>query len=344
MKQERPLLIVTSCTRNYGWVTRAFLEGNTRWADYIVIVDQMSTDATRPLIEEYNALHSEELRDNSEKCIHRAEIVIVDDPDMAYKENTRAKMAFMKGRELAAGKDAIYFALDIDEVMPANWMQTEDGQKILASKPGDMFQLEWANIMPDGEHCNRSGWQYKIFHDNGMDWQDAGIQMHTPLLPYSSWDEEKVMSVKDFPLLHFGDFYPRWTKYKWIYYQFLEVQQHRSKSAIPIFRSYKKEQRETQIIQLIEGGWLYRDVDLIGMVDTKTTPIFAEYIKEIITKEGIRKFQVLDVWADELCDVLEVKDPRSWGWKTIHNYLRATQPRKKNMIVRAIDKVLKILW
>ena len=180
MKQDRPLLIVTSCTRNYGWVTRAFLEGNSRWADYIIIVDQMSTDATRPLIKEYN--------EHKGDGIHHAEIVIVDDPDMTYKENTRAKMAFMKGRELAAGRDAIYFALDIDEVMSANWMKTEDGQKILQSRPGDMFQIEWANIVPGGGNCNRNGWQYKVFHDNGMGWQDTGaMQMHTPLLPYSSW-------------------------------------------------------------------------------------------------------------------------------------------------------------
>ena len=182
MKQERPLLIVTSCTRNYGWVTRAFLEGNTRWADYIVIVDQMSSDGTREMCAEYK------------------NVVLVDDSDMTYKENTRAKMAFMKGRELAAGRDAIYFALDIDEVMPANWMDTEDGKKILSSKQGDMFQLEWANILPDGKECNRSGWQYKVFHDNGMNWQDAGIQMHTPLLPYPSWDIEPT-EVHDFPFL-----------------------------------------------------------------------------------------------------------------------------------------------
>ena len=109
MKQEKPLLIITSCTRNYGWVTRAFLEGNTRWADYIIVVDQMSTDGTREMCAEYQ------------------NVVLVDDPDMTYKESTRAKVAFMKGRELAAGRDAIYFALDIDEVMPANWMNTADG-------------------------------------------------------------------------------------------------------------------------------------------------------------------------------------------------------------------------
>lgn len=36
-------------------------------------------------------------------------------------------MAFEKGREIAEGGDAIFFALDIDEILPANWMETDDG-------------------------------------------------------------------------------------------------------------------------------------------------------------------------------------------------------------------------
>lgn len=321
MKQDRPLLIVTSCTRNYGWVTRAFLEGNTRWADYIVIVDQMSTDGTRAMCAEYK------------------NVVLVDDPDMSYKENTRAKMAFLRGRELAAGRDAICFALDIDEVMPANWQNTEDGKKILASKPGDMFQLEWANIMPNGKECNRSGWQYKVFHDNGMEWQEVRMQIHTPLLPYTDWGLSPT-EVHDFPLLHFGDFYPRWTRYKWIYYQFVEIQQHHS-NVVAIYRMYQKEEKDDIALCSIDNNWLYKDIDIVGLVDTKTTPIFVEYIKEIVAKEGVSKFQSIAVWTDEFCAELGVKDPRSFGWKCLHAYLRMTQPVRKFILVKALDKVLK---
>lgn len=332
MKQERPLLIVTSCTRNYGWVTRAFLEGNTRWADYIIIVDQMSTDATRPLIKEYNALRGD--------GIHRAEIITIDDPDMTYKENIRAKMAFMKGRELAAGRDAIYFALDIDEVMPANWMRTADGQNILNSKPGDMFQLEWANIMPDGKNFTQPGWQYKVFHDNGMDWQKSTLQIHSPILPYSSWDIEPT-KINDFPLLHFGEFHTSWNTYKQIYYQFVDVQQERSKNPISIYRKYHQKASKELPKKELRQEWLYQDVDIIGMVDIISKPIFVPYIKEIITKEGVSKFQSIDVWTKEFCKMIEVADPRSLGYKLLHTYLRATRPIANAFLVRGIDKFLK---
>ena len=324
MKQERPLLIVTSCTRNYGWVTRAFLEGNTRWADYIVIVDQMSTDGTR------------------EMCAEFKNVVIVDDPDMTYKENTRAKMGFMKGRELAAGRDAIYFALDIDEVMPANWMQTEDGQKILTSKPGDMFQLEWANIMPDGKTYNRNGWQYKVFHDNGMDWQETGeMQMHTPLLPYSSWEIDPV-EVHDFLLLHFGRFHEKWIYYKGVYYQFLDIHQKRSKSAVSLYRTYHSSTYEDIKRIPIDPAWLFNDIDLIGLVDVESAPIFIEYIKELIAEDGIDNFQSIDVWSVEFCKLIGEKDPRSIGWKLLHRYLKVSRSCSTRVIIRAIDRFLKL--
>lgn len=54
MRKNRPLHIVMTPTRNEAWVIRAFLESTTRWADYVIICDQFSTDGTREIVESYS--------------------------------------------------------------------------------------------------------------------------------------------------------------------------------------------------------------------------------------------------------------------------------------------------
>lgn len=335
MEEIKPLLIIISCTRNYAWVTRAFLEGNTRWADYIVMVDQMSTDGSREMFAEYNLLRGD--------GIHKAEIVLIDDADMAYKENTRARIAFMKGRELAAGREAIYFSLAVDEVMPANWMETGDGKRLLNSLPGEMFEIRWANIQPDKRtYIPGEGYSYLIFHDNGMDWQECELEIHSPTLPYPSYDEKDMNRINDFPLIHFGYTYPLWSKYKITYYQFVDIDQKRSKSAISIYREYHVAEKANVIKgETINADWFFKDGDILEMVETNAMPIFIEYIKEIIAKDGIEKFRSLDVWTDEFCREIKLNDPRSIGWKLLHSYLRLTKPIASSFVVRGIDKTLK---
>lgn len=339
IEKKRPLLIIISRTRNYAWVTRAFLEGNTRWADYVIITDQMSTDGTREMCAEYENVY------------------LVDDHDMEFKENGGFKMAFAKGRELAAGYDAIYFALDIDEVMPANWKKTNDGQKILNSKPGDMFSIAWANVLVGYKlyHDDRmyQDGKYTVWHDNGMEWQDCGLELHAPHLPYTSWDE-KPYAVKDFALIHFGWSNPRWNKYKAIYHKILDVHQHRSASPIAIYRTYQEvisqvnkyseESAELPGVKTMEEEWLFNDFDLFATIDMQTEPIFVGLIKDLIKEDGVGQYRCLDIWDDEMKQLAGIDyDPRTCTWKMAHKYMRLTQPYKNSYCVRAIDKILKKL-
>lgn len=49
----QPIHIVMTPTRNEAWVIRAFLKSTIRWADYVIICDQFSTDGTREIVAEY---------------------------------------------------------------------------------------------------------------------------------------------------------------------------------------------------------------------------------------------------------------------------------------------------
>jgi hypothetical protein len=286
MNTDRPLLIVISSNRNYGWIVPVFLAANSHWADYIVITDQMSTDGSRDMYAQY---------DN---------VTVVDDKDMAFKENTRARMAFEKGRELAAGRDAIYFALDIDEMMPANWMETQDGKKILASKKGDMFDMKWADVQPDNKsYIEEPTYQYKIFHDNGMAWQFCEDELHAPHLPYSTYKVDPI-HITNFPNVHFGHYNKKWRRFNSKFYRLLDVHQGRSKSVISVCRSLYPDPIFTkEPLQKLHKEWFYSDVNVFDLIDLDVQPQGVKLIKELIDQDGIDKFQCVDVWDEDLCKV-----------------------------------------
>lgn len=329
---NRPLLIVLSATRNYGWCTRAFLEANSRWADYIILVDQMSTDGTREMCSEY------------------PNVILLDDKDLSYSETRRCEMALKRAREIKG--DKVLFYLAIDEIFPANWQSTEDGKKILASSVGDMFFVYWANLLPDREKCVRIksdgdySFMYRVFHDDGVTpYDNGGLDMHTYALPYCEKGRERF--VRDFPLLHFGVYNQAWSYVKQHYYEMVDYDKN-GRSVVTLSRMYNPESAITFAIDSIEGEpvekeWFWGDFDVYELVDTHSVPYLCVYMHELIAKNTIRHYRTLDVWDKKMLDYLQLKDPRPWWIKPVHYYLHITMNARQSIMVRAIDKILKQL-
>ena len=66
-------------------------------------------------------------------------------------------------------------------------------------------------------------------------------------------------------------------------------------------------------------------------------------MKKYISDFGIAKFAKLDVWDKEFLQKNNLNDPRNLFHKILHSYLRLTNKYQKNIIIRYIDKVLKVL-
>ena len=149
---NQPIHIVMTPTRNEAWVIRAFLESTTRWADYVIICDQFSTDGTREIVESY----SQPLPQGNEDRKHRAEVILIDNPNTEFNEAERQRILVAKAREVAAGRDTLLWGLDADEILAANAFETEDWQKIMHSKPGAVFWFHWAQLTHDKQHYYNS--------------------------------------------------------------------------------------------------------------------------------------------------------------------------------------------
>lgn len=326
----KPLLICLTSTRNYGWVTSAFLKANSMWADYIIMVDQKSTDGTR------------------EMALSNPKVIYIENDDLSYSETKRSQLAIDRARQIEG--DKILFSLAIDEVLPANFQETSDWLKILNSKPGDVFCFDWANLLPDMKSYfsifNNDGttaFMARLFHDDGITpYDNQGRDMHTHCIPYPQKDLKEYI-VNDFKILHFAVFSPKWNTAKQRFYQLVDFDKNGRPSTV-LSRMYNRWEGNRKVLPINEK-WIYtaerNGFDLFEQIDTKDTPFLDNMVIEFINKNGIDRYRKLDIWDNEFLEMHNLNDPRSWWIKIIHYYFKMTRQYTSNIIVRIVDKSLK---
>ena len=336
---NRPIQIVMTPTRNEAWVIRAFLECNGLWADYIIIADQMSIDGTREIISEY----IDKWKVEGGKC----KVIMIDNMNPEFNEAERQSMLVAKAREVAAGRDTLLWGLDADEILPANWQETEDGKKILNSKKGDVFWFKWAQLAPDKKHYGDSVFYPWLFHDDGVEPHCNYVRaMHSMRIPYPK-AEKQLEYVNDFRVLHCGLLDPMRIAAKNRFYQFVDWEINH-KNSIPLSRMYAAHRMENQIADdqfELEPEAIAFPFDFWSLIELGAEHTwFDDYIKERISKHPIEQLTKLDIWDEELLQYYQIEDKRRWIDKQIHRYLHRTEKKKNSLCVRVIDKVLKKIY
>ena len=351
---SKPIHIVMTPTRNEAWVIRAFLECNGLWADYIIIADQMSTDGTREIIAEYVRPNGGMSRDKSlnepltlNDEPHRAEVIMIDNTNPEFNEAERQSMLVAKAREVAAGRDTLLWGLDADEILPANWQETEDGKRILNSKKGDVYFFKWAQLAPDKKHYGDSVFYPWLFHDDGVEPHGNYVRnMHSMRIPYPI-EEKQIYYINNFRVLHCGLLDPMRIAAKNRFYQFVDWElNHRS--PITLSRAYAAHRIENQIADDqfdLEHKAIAFPFDFWALIELGAEHTwFDDYVHERLEKYHIEQLRKLDIWDEDLLRFYRIEDKRRWIDKQIHRYLHRTEKRKRTIIVRSIDKVLKQLY
>ncbi len=328
---NKPLLVCLTSTRNYGWVTSAFLKANSLWADYIIMVDQMSTDGTR------------------EMALANPKVILLDNEDLSYSETKRSQMAIDRARKIEGDKILIYLA--IDEVLPANIFETHDWNKILNSKPSEVFCLVWANLLPDKKRYfsmfNSDGsplYMARIFHDDDITpFDNQGKDMHTHCIPYPQKDLKESL-VTDFKILHFAAYNEEWNLAKQRFYQFVDFDKN-NRSIVQLNRMYKGHLKNIKTDK-IKNDWIHRKkietFNLFDEIQTDIKPFFDDYVMKFIGENGINHYRNLNVWDNSFLNSNNIFDPRSFFIKVAHFYLDKTKIISDFFIIRGIDKILKL--
>ena len=345
MNMKRPIHIVMTPTRNEAWVIRAFLECNGLWADYIIIADQMSIDGTREIIQEYSrGMYDVSMYD---VCPHRAEVIMIDNKNPEFNEAERQSMLVAKAREVAAGRDTLLWGLDADEILPANWQETEDGKRILNSVKGDVYWFKWAQLAPDKQHYGDSVYYPWLFHDDGVEPHENYVRnMHSMRIPYPI-EEKQMYHVEDFRVLHCGLLDPMRIAAKNRFYQFVDWEMNK-RSPIVLSRSYPVHRIKNQVVddqfdlepEAIAFPFEFWSLIELGAEHTW----YDDYIYERMPKYSTKQMRKLDIWDEEFMRYYAIEDKRRWIDKRIHAYLHRTQAKSKSLCVRMLDKMFKVLY
>ena len=258
-------------------------------------------------------------------------------------------MLVAKAREVAAGRDTLLWGLDADEILAANFRETEDWQKILHSVPGDVFWFKWAEICPNQKEYWISSKTYYpwLFHDDGKEPHGNYVRnMHSMRIPYPI-EEKQMYYVDDFRVLHLAYLNPFRTRAKRRFYCFVDWEMNR-RTPMFLARSYAHFKKTDQVEPLQESMLYSREkdgFDLFSLVDTAGEKSwFDDYIVERLPRPSVKELRKLPIWDEEFCKNYGQKDPRTCIDRWVHRYADRTTRKSGRQAFRVIDKILKRIY
>ena len=328
---KHPLHIVMTPVRNEAWVLRAFLEATSIWADYIIIADQMSTDGSREIAQSFH------------------KVILIDNRNPEFNEAERQAMLVAKAREVAAGRDTLLWGLDADEILSANFRETEDWKRILNSVPGDVFWFKWAEICPDQKHYWLSPSTYYpwLFHDDGKEPHGNYVRnMHSMRIPYPIKNKQ-LHYVDDFRVLHLAYLNPSRTRAKRRFYCFVDWEMNKRRP-VSLARAYAQTKKDDIVKPLLDSMLYEQEKDgfeLFPLVDTSDGKCwFDEYVVERLPRHSEKDLRKLPIWDREFCQLYGLKDPRLLIDRLIHHYIFVSRSHSNSLVCRGIDFALKRLY
>lgn len=332
----KPNIICLTPVKNEAWILERFLKCASLWADHIIIADQSSSDSSREIAQKFS------------------KVSLINNPNNELNQGIHQQLLIDAARKFPGPR--ILVALDADEMLTSNFLESPEWKTIVQSPPGTIIELQWVNILPD---FLSYWWPVKqdfhypvIFIDDNSEYK--GNSIHCSRIPEP--DFAPRIRLKDIKLLHYS--YTDWdrAKSKQRWYQCWEKINQPSRNSVWLFRFYCSMSSFPQDeIFPFQPHWIqYYEQQGIDMTSTYKAGIYwrDREILKWMSEYGARKFKDIYIW-DVDWEKLSLKildkdhknfsDPRSWLDKTIHKWLQLTQPIKDKFAIKLIDHLLKIV-
>lgn len=276
----RPSIVVLTPLKNDAWILRRFLEVTSVFADRIIIADQDSSDGSLEICREFE------------------KVEVVRNGASEYDEASRQELLIGAGRR-AAPLPRILIALDADEILAANAMESGGWEKMLAAKPGTNVFFEKPNLYLSTDRCERRPKDFPgAFVDDGMAAHEAR-RIHSPRLPVGN---ERLV-LDDVKFLHYALVRPGAQKAKMRMYAAIENVM--GTKSLYVRRRYYWSRRVLQALGPVQQtpkewitGWEGRGIDMTTIEDVE--PYWQDTATlDLLLEHGSRRFWCDDIWEKD---------------------------------------------
>lgn len=181
MKKRK--IIVLTPVKNDAWILERFLTVCSIFADHILIADQNSTDGSLDIY------------------LRFPKVTLIQNKSLKFNEADRQILLIETARE-KFGKDNILLAIDSDEVLAADAMQSPDWQRMLNAKPGTVLYFEKPTLFKDTSTAIRylgGGWPLGYVDDGA---EHIASAIHSTRIPTPSYAEKLILN--DIKFIHYA--------------------------------------------------------------------------------------------------------------------------------------------
>lgn len=334
-------IIVITLVKDEAWMLDRFLATCSQFADHIIVSDESTgLDAS---LEIYNKYPKVQLHHNSGPPV---------------RGDLRRKFVFEEARNIPCDK-RIIIAIDSDEILSANILESPEWQTVLDAEPGTLIHLQWVTLWKNYLYY-RVDSKFQFGHYNRQIWVDDGVsgipsigyqEMH---MAYNPLQAKQHIFLNEIVCLHYQ--FCNWGRMeaKHRYYCAHEKADIRKLSDLAIYRIYgcvaSKKLAHRNSLTAWFDGWTRQGVDMTSVQPSELTHFDISVLK-LFEKNGADFFCRQNLWKADWerlaglakeCgmispDFVFVRPKKSMLTTLFHSYMKMTTDLK---IINSIEKRL----